>query len=471
MHAAEPTMPLSNAPDPSRRPRVVIVGAGFGGLAATRGLRRAPVEITVIDRTNHHLFAPLLYQVATGLLSPGEIAPALRKVLRRQHNTSVVLGEATEVDLDARQVEVLQEDGTATQLGYDYLVLAAGAHDSYFGHDEWAEHAYPMKTLAEAARLRDHIFEAYEQAAECNDPTERCRLMTFVIVGAGPTGVEIAGQLAALAREMRQEFHPISAAESRIVLIDALAEVLSTFPPALRAHTCKRLTAMGVEVLVNTRAEDIDADGITVKATDEHTQRIDAHTVIWAAGVQPSPLAVTIAQAADADVDRKGRVRVRPDCSLPGHPDVFVVGDMANLNDLPGLSEPALQEGRYVARTVRHRVTGASRLGPFTYRDLGTMATISPVDAVADVFGLKLWGRPGKLAWALVHIAFLVGWGNRAGVLVRWAFLLLTRCRPERVILTAVRHRVSSAVPAPRPGAASPTARQPCAPTDGKRQS
>jgi NADH dehydrogenase len=298
------------------------------------------VDVTVIDRTNHHLFAPLLYQVATGLLSPGEIAPALRKVLRRQHNTSVLLGEVTEVDLDARQVEVVQADGIVSRERYDYLLLAAGAHDSYFGHDEWAEHAYPMKTLAEAAHLRDHIFDAYERAADCDDVDERWRLMSFAIVGAGPTGVEIAGQLAALAREMRQEFHPITTAESRIVLIDALPQVLSSFPAVLPTHTRKRLAAMGINVLLGARAEDIDADGITIKTTDGGMQRIDAHTVIWAAGVQPSPLAEAIARDSGANLDHKHRVHVRPDCSLPGHPEVFAIGDMANLHDLPGLSEP-----------------------------------------------------------------------------------------------------------------------------------
>lgn len=460
-------MTVSALPGASRRPRVVIVGAGFGGLAAARGLRHSPVDVTVIDRTNHHLFAPLLYQVATGLLSPGEVAPALRKILRRQHNASVLLGEATKIDLDARQAEVRQENGTVRREGYDYLVLAAGAHDSYFGHDEWAEHAYPMKTLAEAAHLRDHIFDAYERAADCDDPAARCRLMSFVIVGAGPTGVEIAGQLAALAQNMRQEFHPITAAESRIVLIDALGEVLSSFPSVLRAHTRGRLAAMGVEILLGARAEDIDSDGITIKTTDGGVQRIDAHTVIWAAGVRPSPLAEMVGQASGAGLDHKRRVQVRPDCSLPGHPDVFAIGDMANLHDLPGLSEPAIQEGRYVARLLRHRVAGASVPGTFTYRDLGTMATISPADAVADIFGLKLRGRLGKLAWALVHIAFLVGWGNRAGVLVRWAFLLLTRCRPERVILTSVHHRAAAAAPALR-SATAPTTSTGRARTSGR---
>ncbi|MEO7126067.1 MAG: NAD(P)/FAD-dependent oxidoreductase [Nakamurella sp.] len=424
-------------------PRVLIVGGGFGGLAAARGLRDAPAKVTVIDRTNHHLFQPLAYQVATGLLSPGEIAPALRKVLRRQQNATVLLAEATDIDLDGRSVHVLEADGRAGQIGYDYLVVAAGSQDSYFGHDEWAEHLYPMKTLAEATALRNRILCAYERAAECDDPAERARWMTFAIVGAGPTGVELAGQLAWLARELRQEFHNTNDMSSSIVLIDGLSDVLSTFPKSLRAHTERQLTAMGVEVRLEAKADAVDATGITVKTKGGQTECIDAHTVIWAAGVRPSPLAATLAGAAGVDVDHKGRVPVRADCSLIAHAEVFVIGDMANLHDLPGLSEPAIQEGRYVAKVLRHRTAGTLPPRAFHYRNLGTMATISHKDAVANIFGLKLHGRLGTVAWATVHIAFLVGWGNRVAVLTRWAFLLGSRTRPERVILTPCRTAIS----------------------------
>ncbi|MGI8768622.1 MAG: NAD(P)/FAD-dependent oxidoreductase [Propionibacteriaceae bacterium] len=296
------------------RPRVLVVGACFGGLATIRHLRHAPVDVTVIDRTNYHLFQPLVYQVATGLLSPGEIAPALREVLRRQDNTTVLLAETSDIDLDGRQIEVHEANGSIRRLPYDHLVVAAGSHDSYFGHDEWAQHLYPMKTLAEAARLRAQLLGAYEQAAQCPEPTERSRWLTFVVVGAGPTGVEIAGQLATLADELRLEWHRKDSPRPRIVLIDALGEVLSTFPQALRSHARQRLSAMGVDISLTTAAEDADADGITVKAHDGHTERIFAHTVIWAAGVHASPLA----GAAGSTVDHKGRVAVRPDCSLPG---------------------------------------------------------------------------------------------------------------------------------------------------------
>lgn len=420
------------------RPRVLVIGAGFGGLAAIRQLRHAPLDVTVIDRANHHLFQPLVYQVATGLLSPGEIAPALRKVLRRQRNATVLLAEATDIDLTNRHIEVLETGGITRRIGYDYLVVAAGSQDSYFGHDEWAEHLYPMKTLAEAARLRNQLLAVYERAAQCDDPHEQSRWTSFAIVGAGPTGVEIAGQLAALARELHHELHQLDGTRSRIVLIDALDELLSTFPRTLRTHTRQRLTAMGVEILLGTTADGVDADGITVKTKDGGIQRIDTRTVIWAAGVHASPLAAKLAQAATLDVDHRGRLPVHPDTSLPGNPEVFVIGDMADLNNLPGLSEPAIQEGRYVAKVLHNLTAGRPAPGPFAYRNLGIMATISPTDAIADIFGLKLHGRIGKLAWASVHIAFLVGWGNRVGVLARWAFLLSSRTRPERAILTAV---------------------------------
>lgn len=442
------------SPAPTGWPRVLILGAGFGGLAAARGLRKAPVQVTVIDRTNHHLFQPLAYQVATGLLSPGEIAPALRKVLRRQHNTAVLLAEATDIDLDTRHVEALEVDGATRRIGYDYLVVAAGSQASYFGHDEWAEHLYPMKTLVEAIGLRDQILCAYERAAECDDRAERARWMSFAIVGAGPTGVELAGQLASLTRELRHELHDTDATSSQIVLIDALDAVLSTFAPSLRAHAHQRLNAMGVHIRLNSKADAVDGAGITIKAKDGHTERIDTHTVIGAAGVHASPLAATLAQATGLDLDHKGRVPVRPNCSLAGHPEVFIIGDMANQHDLPGLSEPAIQQGRYVAKLLHRLTTAKPPPGPFHYRDLGTMATIAPRDAIADIFGLKLHGRPGKIAWATVHIAFLVGWGNRVGVLTRWALLLGSRTRPERVILTSLHD--SAAEPANSPSNNTP---------------
>ncbi len=424
------------------RPRVVVVGAGFGGLSAVRGLARAPVDVVLVDRTNHHLFQPLLYQVATGILAPGEIAPALRKIMRRQRGTTVELGEVTDVDLDRREVAVRGEDGSTRGISYDYLVVATGAAASYFGHDEWARHLFPMKTLAHAVALRAHVLDCYERAAAGADTDQRRGWTTFVIVGAGPSGVELAGQLASLATELGQELgqnaEGADRVESRIVLIEGVDEVLAGFPPSLRTHAHARLTRMGVEVMLGARASDVDEHTITATATDGHTTRIEAHTVIWAAGVQASPLAVLLGKGTGAPVDHHGRVVVRPDCSLAGHPEVFAIGDLANHDNLPGLCEPAMQQGRYVAKLLHHRVSGTAEPGPFRYRDLGIMATISATDAIAAVFGLKLRGHLGKLAWVGVHIAFLVGWGNRVGVLVRWAFLLGSRTRAERMILTPV---------------------------------
>lgn len=287
----------------------------------------------------------------------------------------------------------------------------------------------------------------YERAAQCDDPVEQARWTSFVIVGAGTTGVEMAGQLASLTAELRHEI-PLKASGPQIVLVDALDAVLSVFPESLRHHTHERLTGMGVEIRLQARVDSVDAEGITVKSSDGSIDRVDARTVIWAGGVQPSPLAISLARAAGIDVDHKSRVVVRPNCSLPGNPEVFVIGDMANQHDLPQLSEPAIQQGRYVAKLLRYQTVGRPAPGPFTYRNLGTMATISPTDAIADIFGIKLHGWIGKLAWAGVHIAFLVGWGNRVGVLARWAFLLSSGTRPERALFSDP-HRGNAALQGP----------------------
>lgn len=420
----------------------MVVGAGFSGLAAARHLAHAAVEVVIVDRTNHHLFQPFLYQVATGILSPGEIAPPIRSIFRRQPNATVMLAEVTDVDLQRREIRLCGADGAARQLGYDYLIVAAGARDSYFGHDEWARYALPMKTLAQAVALRDRILAAYERATEVNDPQQRRRWTTFVIVGGGPTGVELAGQLATLARQLHRDFHGdfdrIETERARIVLVEAGEQLLASFAKPLRDHARKKLIEMGVEVRLGSRAVNVDEDGIDVQAHGGGSERIRAGTVIWAAGVQASPLGRLLGEASGAEVDRQGRVAVGPDCSLPGYPEVFAIGDIVDQHGLPGLAEPAMQEGAYVARLIRARIAGRPVPGPFRYRDLGTMATISPGDAVADVFGLRLSGLPAQLAWAVVHIAFLVGWGNRVGVLSRWAFDLVTRSRSERVILAGV---------------------------------
>ncbi|MFC3895146.1 NAD(P)/FAD-dependent oxidoreductase [Lentzea rhizosphaerae] len=410
--------------------RVVVVGGGFGGLGVVRGLKRADVEVTLIDRTNHHLFQPLLYQVATALLPAGDVAPAFRAILRKQRNARVLLGEVTGFDTTNRLVHVDVTDGRSREVAYDTLVVAAGARDSYFGHDEWAASAPPMKTLEQAVDLRSRLLRAFETAVASDDPKQ---WLSFAVVGAGPTGVELAGQLADLARRaLKGQFREIDPRDIRITLLDAAPDVLPPFSEPLRKHTRRKLEQLGITVMTGAMAESIDDEGITTKNGD----RVEARTIIWAAGVQASPLARELAEATGAETDRKGRIKVNPaDCSVTGN--VFAIGDMVNLNDLPGIAEPAIQEGHHVARVIKARLQGREAK-PFRYLDLGTMATISPGDAVADVKKLRLKGLIGKAAWAVVHIAFLVGWRNRAAVLIQWAWNIVTGRRAQPIILEPV---------------------------------
>jgi NADH dehydrogenase len=407
--------------------RVVVVGGGFGGLGVVRGLKRADVEVTLIDRTNHHLFQPLLYQVATALLPAGDIAPAFRAILRKQRNAKVLLGEVTGFDTTAKRVHVDLPDGTSRSVEYDTLVVAAGSQDSYFGHGEWAEDAPPMKTLEQAVDLRSKLLRAFETAVAADDPKE---WLSFAVVGAGPTGVELAGQLADLARRaLKGQFREIDPRDIRITLLDAVPHVLPPFSEPLRQHTRTKLEKLGVTVMTNAMVEKIDAHGLTTKDGD----RVEARTIIWAAGVQASPLARKLAEATGAEVDRKGRILVNAkDCSVTD--EVFAIGDMVNLDNLPGIAEPAIQEGHHVAKVIKARLENRETK-PFRYLDLGTMATISPGDAVADIKKLRLRGIVGKVAWAVVHIAFLVGWRNRAAVLAQWAWNLVTGRRAQPIIL------------------------------------
>lgn len=442
------TTDLSTTPPP--RPRVVIIGGGFGGLRAARGLRHTKAEVVVVDRVNHHLFQPLLYQVATALLPPGDIAPPLRQVLADQPNARVVLGEVTTVDPASRTVQIDTADGQTRQLSYDNLVVAAGTRDNYFGHDDWADVAPGMKTLQQAVDLRGRLLRAFEAAAVSTDADARRRWLTFAVVGGGPTGVELCGQLAALARRtLRREFHTLDPTDLRIMLVDAGEHVLAPFPQPLRRHTHRRLRRLGVHILLGHTATAIDDTGLTVAPTDSDNskhRRIDARTVIWAAGVTPVPLARKLAGATGAATDHKGRIHVGDDCSLPGHPEIFAIGDLANVHDLPGIAEPAIQQGRYVAKVIAHRLGHGTSPGPFRYLDLGAMATISPFDAVADIRGLHLHGIPGKAAWAGVHLAFLVGWANRAAVLANWAWALSTGRRQQQLILTPQAPQYTSSV-------------------------
>ena len=388
-----------------------------------------------MDRTNHHLFQPLLYQVATGILPDGLIAPALRSVIRKQANARAVLAEVQHLDLDGRVVRALAPDGRKLTLPYDSLVVAAGCTDAYFGHEEWAVFAPGLKTLEDASHLRSHILGAFEMAELATDPAERAAYLTFAVIGAGPTGVEMAGQVAELAHEaLPREYRSVATAEAKILLIEAGPEVLAAFAPKLQRYTRRRLQRMGVDILLNTAARAMDQSSVTVKGPDGD-RRIPARTKIWAAGVQASPLATMLAEATGADTDRAGRVAVRPDCSLPGHPEVFAIGDMVLLNDLPGVAQPAIQEGTYVGRLIRARLAGKTDMKPFAYRDKGSMATIGHLSAVADSYGMKFTGVVGYTMWAFIHVLYLIGWGNRIGAILNWTrALTFTKNRAHRTI-------------------------------------
>jgi NADH:ubiquinone reductase (H+-translocating) len=416
------------------RHRVVVVGGGFAGLNVTRALARADVDVTLVDRANHHLFQPLLYQVATGILPPGLIAPALRSITRRQRNARVLLADAQDLDLDRRLVGARAPDGRLLELPYDSLVVAAGATHSYFGKDQLAEFAPGMKTVEDARYLRDGILAKFEMAEIATDPAEREEWLTFVVVGAGPTGVELAGQIAELAHTvLPRDYRSADTRQARIILLEGAGAVLPPFAPKLQAYTKKRLEQMGVEVRLNTLAVEMDHQSITVKGPDG-LETIRAGTRIWAAGVQASPLARMLAEKAGVETDRAGRIPVGPDCTVPGHPEVFAIGDMASLDKLPGVAQPAIQEGKYVGKVIRNRLAGRET-PPFKYFDKGTMATIGYRSAVADAFGVKVTGFLAYVMWIFIHVLYLADWGNRLGTLYTWARALwLSKNRGNRII-------------------------------------
>jgi NADH dehydrogenase len=421
----------------SHQHRVVIVGCGFGGLFAAKALKRAAVEVTLIERTNHHTFAPLLYQVATGILSEGEIAPAARDVLRKQRNVTVEMGEVTAIDATSRRLAVDAPDGSQRQLAYDSLILAGGMRTSYFGNDGFARWAPGMKTVEQALLLRGRIFGAFEMAEWERDERLRAAWLTFAIVGAGPTGVELAGQIGELAHHsLRGNFRNFDPASARILLFDGGERILPSFGERLSAKAATALERLGIEIHVQTMVTSLDAHSITVRA-DVGERTIETRTCIWAAGVRAAPLAALLAAATGARTDRLGRVSVSPDCSLPSHPEIFVVGDMMDLDGLPGLAEVAMQSGRHAARVIRARVEGGRDPGSFRYRDLGEMAAVSRTSAVASIRGLELSGRLGWLAWLVVHLAFLTGFKNRVTTVVHWAITFIGRARAERAFATA----------------------------------
>jgi NADH:ubiquinone reductase (H+-translocating) len=416
----------------SRAHRVVVVGGGFGGLFAARFLKRAHVDVTLIDSRNHHLFQPLLYQVATGILSEGEIAPPIRDVLRRHRDVRVELATVTGFDLTGRTVTATRPDGSARTYPYDSLIVAAGAGQSYFGHDEFSRWAPGMKTINDALELRGRIFGAFEMAESEDDPGARRAWLTFVAVGGGPTGVEIAGQIAELARHaLKGNFRGIDPADAKVVLFDAGKEILATFGDRLSVKAAGELERMGVEIQCQSIVTGVDAFGVEVKGPDGTVRRIPSRTKVWAAGVQASPLAALLADGSGASCDRAGRIEVLPDCTLPGHPEVFAVGDIMALDQLPGVAEVAMQSGIHAANMIKRRLSGKEPV-PFKYRDLGSMATVSRFHAVVSFKGLRLSGFPGWLMWLVVHVTFLTGFKNRFTSLLHWANTFLGGQRAER---------------------------------------
>jgi NADH dehydrogenase len=415
------------------RHRVAIVDCGFAGLFAAKRLGDADVDVMVIDRTNHHLFQPLLYQVATGILSEGDIAPPIRDVLRHQRNTTVILGDVVGVDVAASRLAV-ESVGRRREIPYDSLILASGASQSYFGHPEFARYAPGMKTIDDALELRGRIFGAFEMAECETDPDERRRWLTFVVVGGGPTGVEVAGQLVELTRSLRGNFHHVDPAAARIVMIDAGPAILHSFPQALRTRTARDLRDMGVEIHVGTRVTGVDERGIETDSSSPELRRIETATKFWAAGVEASPLGRLLAEAAGTEVDRAGRVKVEPDCTLPGHPAIFVVGDLMSLDGLPGLAQVAIQSGRHAAETIARRIAGDTTPRAFRYRDLGMMATISRFRAVAALGRMRASGFFAWIAWLAVHLVALTGFKNRISVVFNWTVAFLSGGRPQRVI-------------------------------------
>jgi NADH:ubiquinone reductase (H+-translocating) len=412
-------------------PLVVIIGGGFGGLAAAKGLKRCPVNVLLIDRSNHHVFQPLLYQVAISVLAPGQIASPIRSLLSSQTNTSVMLGSVTGVDAASKQVTVDAGDKVGLKIDYDYLILATGAKHTYFGHDEFAAFAPGLKSLADAESLRSRILEAFEKA-EIEDDVERRRaLLTFVMVGAGPTGVEIASAIAVMARtSLRRDFRHIDPTSAHIVLVDAGARPLPTFSEKLSEAAMRRLTTLGVEVRLGVAVQVVDEEGVVMG-----NERIRAKTVVWTAGVAPSPAGMWLGTA----VDRAGRVRIEPDLTVPEHPEIFVIGDTASLDQdghpLPGVAQVAMQQGRYAAKSIVHRVAGQSPLPPFRYFDKGNLAVVGKNFAVLQSGRVQLSGFMAWLVWALIHIQFLAEASLRLSVFLQWIWTYISGKRAERLII------------------------------------
>jgi NADH dehydrogenase len=419
-----------------RRHQVVIIGSGFGGLNAAKKLKRADVDIKLIARTTHHLFQPLLYQVATGIISEGEIAPPTRVVLRRQRNVQVLLGDVTHIDL-ARKVVISDLLGHTYETRYDSLIVAAGAGQSYFGNDHFAEFAPGMKSIDDALELRGRILSAFEQAERSRDPERRKKLLTFTVIGAGPTGVEMAGQIAELSEyTLKGAFRRIDPTRARVILLDAAPAVLPPMGEKLGKKAAARLEKMGVEIQLGAMVTDVDRNGVTVKDSDGTVRRIESACKVWSAGVSASPLGRDLAEQSGVELDRAGRVKVLPDLSIPGHPNVFVVGDMAAVEGVPGVAQGAIQGAKYAANTIKAELAGANpaEREPFQYFDKGSMATVSRFSAVAKIGPLEFGGFIAWLAWLVLHLAYLVGFKNQITTLLSWTVTFLSGRRGQLTI-------------------------------------
>jgi NADH:ubiquinone reductase (H+-translocating) len=417
--------------------RVVIIGGGFGGLSAAVKLKHAPVQLTLLDRCNYHLFQPLLYQVATGALSPANIASPLRTILSKQTNAAVVLAEATDIDPEKHQV--ILSDGV---IDYDTLVIATGSSHQYFGHDRWAPFAPGLKTIEDATDMRRRILLAFEAAERETDPEKLRAWLTFVIVGGGPTGVELAGTLGEIANDsLKRDFRKIHTSEARIILVEGAERVLPTYPPQLSAAARRMLEKLGATVRTGAMVVDVREKSVVISEAGQE-EEIPTRTILWAAGVLCSPLGGKLAEKTGAPIDKAGRVIVESDLTVPGHPEIFVIGDLANFSHqtgkpLPGVAQPAIQQGRYVARAIEARLrdkTGDKKFPSFHYLDKGNLATIGRAKAVADLGWLRLSGLPAWLIWVFVHLFYIIEFQNRLLVMVQWAWLFLTYDRSARLI-------------------------------------
>jgi NADH:ubiquinone reductase (H+-translocating) len=448
----------------NERPKVIIIGGGFGGLSAAQALKSAPVDVTVVDRRNYHLFQPLLYQHATGSLSAGDIAAPIRGVLGRQKNTRVWLGDVKDIDPVAKRVQLA--DGAS--LAYDFLIVAAGSQTSYYGHDEWQQWAPGLKSVEEAAALRHKILYAFEVAERLpDDPAQRRAWLTFTIIGAGPTGVELAGAIAEISRQtLKHDFRAIDPEDAQIILLDASPRVLMPFPEDLAEKAVRSLAKLGVKTKMGARVHEVTRDGISYQA-DNSTQTLSTKTVIWAGGVTVTPLAKTLAQRTGAETDHGGRIKVGPDLTIPNFPDIFVIGDMALSIDkhgqpLQGVAQVAMQGGTYAAKAIVRKVEGKPAPAPFNYFDKGNIAVIGRAAAVANAFGVHLWGLPAWIVWAFIHLAYIVEFQSRVLVFIQWAIQDVTFNRGSRLItgVAPTDFNFNHAVAGERRGAE---------PTDGKK--